>query len=61
MEEFKVEYEPDKLSPLEIVNRIRAYMDILIEDKEIKAYAISLPAQKTENWKTIHAEEAKTP
>lgn len=59
MEEIKVEYQPDKQTPLEIVSQIKDFMKSLKIEKYISAFAISVPNATPQNWSTIHADAAK--
>jgi hypothetical protein len=59
MEEIKVEYEPDKSSPLEIVSQIKDFMASLKVEKYISAFCIRVPNATPQIWSTIHADAAK--
>jgi len=62
MNEIKIEYEPDKLTPYEITVRLVELLKMWREKKDIGTFVVSLPrwehAEIIQNWTTFHAEEA---
>ena len=64
MIEIKIEIEPEKLSPLEIVNKIQEWLHKAKVQEEIRAYSICIPQgspEITEIFTVLHTEEPTEP